>query len=214
MNLSLKNLFKSGGKAHWEKIYRKYDSTEVGWYQERPETSLQFIENTALSKSDKIIDVGGGESRLAVLLLDAGYRNITVLDISARALQAARQSAGEKAVQIRWIEADVTEYAFSRQFDLWHDRAVFHFLRDESQRRKYKAALESALKPGGHFIISTFSLDGPKKCSGLNVVRYDVSGLQAEIGANFELQHSGKELHHTPWGERQEFIWCWFQKIG
>ncbi len=146
--------------------------------------------------------------------MDAGYRNVTVLDISGQALQVARQLAGKMADHIRWIEADVTEYVFPSDFDLWHDRAVFHFLRDAPRRRKYVAALENALKPGGHFIISTFSSNGPKKCSGLNVVRYDVPRLQAEIGAKFVLRRWEKESHRTPWGEPQEFIWCWFQKIG
>ena len=205
-------IFKRNRKDHWERVYKKLSSTEVGWYQAFPERSLNLINNTCLGTDCRIIDVGGGTSRLSEHLLDQGYQNLTVLDISGNSIEKTKSQLGEKSREINWIEADVTKYNFMDQYDIWHDRAVFHFLTKAEDRKGYINALNQALKLNGHLIIATFSLDTPPKCSGLSVVRYSPESLQNELGENFNLVETSKDNHVTPSGVSQNFIFCRFVK--
>ncbi|MBW1841721.1 MAG: class I SAM-dependent methyltransferase [Deltaproteobacteria bacterium] len=204
--------FKRDRRAHWERVYKKKLPTEVGWYQEHPEMSLKLISATGVDVDGSIIDVGGGTSMLPGLLVDQGYRKLTVLDISANAIAKAKRQLGEKSKQIMWIEADVTSFSFTEKFDIWHDRAVFHFLTDALDRKKYVNSVNQALKPGGDLIVSTFGLNAPSKCSGLNVTRYSPETLHKEFGDNFDLIEVSKEVHLTPSRVQQPFIWCRFSK--
>jgi len=205
-------LFKLNQKDHWERVYKKNASTEVGWYQAYPERSLKLINDTGVGADGSIIDIGGGTSTLAGHLLDQGYRQITVLDLSGNAIEKAKLQLGEKSGRINWIEADVTKYSFMEKYDIWHDRAVFHFLTEAEDREGYKNSLDHALRLNGHLIISTFSPDAPPKCSGLSVVRYSPEALQNELGDNFILVESLVEDHVTPSGVKQNFIFCRFIK--
>src|SRR5690606_33602986 len=164
-------------KLHWEKIYKTKDLTEVSWYQQKPETSLEFIAALKLKKDAKIIDIGGGDSLLADHLLAEGYRNITVLDISEEALKKAKARLGKKAEQINWVVADAAEFSPSEKYDLWHDRAALHFLTSEDQIKKYLKNLNDSLKRGGHAIIGAFSEKGPTKCSGIEIKQYSLHEL-------------------------------------
>jgi SAM-dependent methyltransferase len=204
--------FKHNRKQHWERIYKKNKPDELSWYQNYPDVSLKLINATGIGTVGNIIDVGGGTSKLAGKLLDQGYTSLTVLDISGSSIEKAKLQYGEKSKHITWIEADVTKFNFPEIFDIWHDRAVFHFLTDPMDRRRYVASLHHALKPGGHLIISTFGLKGPPKCSGLNVVRYGAETLHKEFGDNFELIENFDEVHDTPSGVQQNFIYCRFTK--
>lgn len=192
-------------KSHWETIYRDKSALEVSWYQKEPRLSLELIERTGISKDATIIDVGGGASLLVDYLHNTGYTNLTVLDISASALDCARQRLAEQASMIDWIESDITAYRPSKTFALWHDRAVFHFLTDAVDRQKYVEVLKQSLQPNGHVIIAAFAIGGPDKCSGLNIVQYDANKLQAELGAGFELQEERSETHLTPDNKPQQF---------
>ena len=192
-------------KAHWEAVYEQKRETEVSWYQESPELSLELITALAPTPDVAIIDVGGGASRLVDELLKRGYRDISVLDLSQAALQAAQARMGAQAAAVRWIAADVTQWRPLRTYDLWHDRAAFHFLTTPADRACYVSRLTEALKSGGHAIIATFALDGPEKCSGLPIVRHDAAGLSAELGAAFELIETRTQGHVTPWGSLQKF---------
>ena len=205
-------LFKQNRKDHWERIYQKHSPTEVGWYQSYPERSLKLIHNTGVDTNSNIIDVGGGTSTLAKHLLDKGYEKLAVLDISGNSIERAKSQLGEKSREINWIEADVTKYSFTEQYDIWHDRAVFHFLTKAEDRKGYINSLNQALKLNGHLIIATFSLDAPPKCSGLSVVRYSSETLQSELGDNYILVESLVEDHVTPSGVKQNFIFCRFIK--
>jgi ubiquinone/menaquinone biosynthesis C-methylase UbiE len=197
-------------KAHWEHIYQAKTPTQVSWYQEHSLQSLQFIAQTNIAKTDQIIDVGGGPSALIGDLLKEGYQHVTVLDISAVALKVARERLGSRANEVIWLEADVLQTKLPHQeYDLWHDRAVFHFLTEPEDRRLYVKAVKEAVKPGGHVIVATFSRDGPERCSGLPVVRYEPESLHNEFGESFELLSSTNELHHTPFGTEQKFIYCY-----
>ena len=199
-------------KDHWERVYQKHSPTEVGWYQAYPERSMKLINNTGAGTDSSIIDVGGGTSKLAMHLLDQEYTRITVFDISGNSIEKAKSQLGEKSVKISWIEADVTKYSFTEQYDVWHDRAVFHFLTKPEDRKGYINSLNQALKLNGHLIIATFSLDAPPKCSGLSVVRYSPETLQNELRDNFNLVESFSENHVTPSGVSQNFIFCRFIK--
>lgn len=200
-------------KTHWEEIYHTKDSTQVSWYQLHPRLSLQYIQNTGIGKNGRIIDVGGGASTLVDDLLGAGFQHISVLDVSATALQVARQRLGARANDVNWIEADITQADLPEQFyDVWHDRAVFHFLTKVEDRQKYVETVRRSVKQGGHVIVATFALDGPDKCSGLEVVRYNPENLHDEFGAGFELTDSARETHHTPFGTDQKFIYCYCRK--
>lgn len=197
-------------KEHWEAVYTEKSPLEVSWYQAEPRLSLELIEGTGLSREAAIIDVGGGASVLVDRLLDKGYRDITVLDLSGRALAHARKRLGPRGKDVAWFETDVTEFRPPRQYDLWHDRAVFHFLTDAADRRDYVETLKRSLAPGGHVIIAAFAIGGPEKCSGLDIVQYDSAKMAAELGEGFALVGEKIELHETPWGTGQKFAYFHF----
>jgi ubiquinone/menaquinone biosynthesis C-methylase UbiE len=192
-------------KEHWEKVYNNKSSFEVSWYQAEPALSLQFIHAAKLDKDAYIIDVGGGASTLVDHLYNESFRNLAVLDISARALDYAKNRLGNKAEDVKWIEADVTEFVTPNQFDLWHDRAVFHFLSEFEERRKYIESLKRTLRRGGHLILAAFAIGGPTKCSGLDIRQYDSARLQNEIGPEFKLVDKTFEIHITPGNKEQRF---------
>jgi SAM-dependent methyltransferase len=197
-------------QSHWERIYTAKAPDEVSWYRPHLDTSLALIGGAAPDTSASIIDVGGGESTLVDDLLVRGYTDITVLDISATAIEANRKRLGEIGQRVRWLVADVTQADFERAaYDVWHDRAVFHFLTAPRDRAAYVRQVARAVKRGGHVIISTFGPEGPAKCSGLDVVRYDADSLHEEFGTRFRLAESSKELHQTPFGTTQQFIYCY-----
>ena len=197
-------------ESHWKNIYTKKDTKEVSWFQEHAETSLRIIQDCEQNKGAHIIDVGAGASTLVDDLLIAGYQNIDVLDISNEALQIAQQRLGNKADVVQWHCDNILTADLGRhQFDVWHDRAVFHFLTQEEERKAYVEQIYKALKPGGKVIISTFGPDGPQKCSGLPIVRYDHESLHNEFGAAFTLLEHGQEDHLTPDGSVQKFIYCY-----
>jgi SAM-dependent methyltransferase len=200
-------------KAHWEGVYGKRPVTEVSWYQEHSDVSLGLIGRTGVGKDGAIIDVGGGASTLVDDLLAAGYRDVTVLDISAAALRAAEARLGERAGAVRWVEADITEVELpGRRFDVWHDRAVFHFLTGADDRARYVERARHAVKHGGHVIVATFGPDGPLRCSGLPVVRYSPDRLHDEFGAAFAPVEHTSESHRTPFGTVQQFIYCYCRR--
>ena len=205
-------LFKRNRKDYWERVYQKHAPTELGWYQAYPETSIKLINNTGVSHDSRVIDVGGGTSKLSEHLLHQGYKELTVLDISSNSIKKAKSQLGEKSSRINWIEGDVTRYGFKEHYDVWHDRAVFHFLTKTEDRKGYVNSLDQALKLNGHLIIATFSLEAPPKCSGLSVVRYSPETLQNELGDNFNLIETLVEDHATPSGVKQNFIYCRFIK--
>ena len=197
-------------KTHWEKVYRTKAPEAVSWYRSHLETSVALIERAADARSASIIDVGGGESTLVDDLLLRGYKNITVLDVSQTALDLTKNRLGSAAEQVRWIVADITEIELEPgAYDLWHDRAVFHFLRAREPRICYVRQVARSVKPGGHVIVSTFGPEGPTKCSGLEVMHYDAESLHREFGTRFRLVESSKELHHTPFGTTQQFLYCY-----
>jgi len=199
-------------KDHWERVYQRLLPNEVGWYQAYPERSLKLIINTCVGADSRIIDVGGGTSKLSKHLLDQGYQKLTVLDISGNSIEKAKSQLGVESNRITWIEADVTKYSFNEHYDVWHDRAVFHFLKEAEERRGYINSLNQALKLNGNLIIATFSLDAPPKCSGLSVVRYSQETLQNALGDNFNLVEAFVENHVTPSNVKQNFIFCRFIK--
>lgn len=189
------------------------ETTQVSWYQRHPHLSLQYIRNTGAGKAAHIIDVGGGASTLVDHLLDDGFQHVTVLDISAEALEIAQKRLGQRAGSVTWLEADITQTTLSHQkYDIWHDRAVFHFLTEPQERQRYVHAVRKAVKPGGHVIVATFASDGPERCSGLEVARYDPQSLHSEFGADFELLDSTREEHQTPFHTEQKFIYCYCRK--
>jgi 2-polyprenyl-3-methyl-5-hydroxy-6-metoxy-1,4-benzoquinol methylase len=197
-------------KAHWETIYTSKAPDAVSWYRPHLETSLALIERAAGSPSASIIDVGGGESTLVDDLLGRGYENITVLDVSQVAIEVTKKRLGRAADQVRWIAADITQVQLEpSSYDVWHDRAVFHFLTAIEQRVAYVRTVANAVRPGGHVIVSTFGPEGPTKCSGLEIVRYDAESLHNQFGAHFHLLESYKELHRTPFGTTQQFLYCY-----
>jgi len=200
-------------KEHWESVYSTKTPDSVSWFQEHAETSLNFIKKLTLEKTAPIIDVGGGASTLVDDLILNNYSRLSVLDLSGAALAAAKKRMGNNSINVQWLEADVTEYQFNKhQFEVWHDRAVFHFLTKLEERQAYIQNLLHALKPNGHIIISTFAEDGPMQCSGLPVIRYSAETLQSELGERFLLQEQLKENHNTPFGTTQKFIFCHFVK--
>ncbi len=202
-------------KSHWERIFLAKKSGEVSWYQPRLEMSLALLQLTGVATDGAIIDVGGGISTLVDDLLDAGFTDITVLDIAASALDGVRERLGERAENVSWIEADVREVELSgARFDVWHDRAVFHFLTHKESRERYAAMMKSALKPGGHAIVATFGPDAPPRCSGLDVVRYSPENLLAELGPGLRMIHGARELHLTPSGNEQEFTYTCLQRVN
>ena len=200
-------------KAHWEEVYATKSATAVSWFQPHAALSLQLIEQTGVPEDAGIIDVGGGASTLVDDLLDAGYSNLTVLDLSDAALAASRARLASRADAVHWLVGDITQITLPEQaYAVWHDRAVFHFLTTEPQREAYVAAVMRAVKPGGHVIVATFAEDGPEKCSGLPVARYSAQGLHAQFGNPFTLLRQQREEHHTPFGTVQQFIYCLCRK--
>lgn len=196
-------------QAHWERIYTEKAPDTVSWYRPHLEKSLGLIGKFAPGKSASIIDVGGGESTLVDDLLSRGYENITVLDISQAAIDVSRKRLGAFSERVHWQVADIARVELpSSAYDLWHDRAVFHFLTVASDRAAYVRQVARAVRHGGHVIVSTFGPDGPMKCSGLDVVRYDPESLHGEFGEHFRLLESSKELHETPFGTVQQFLYC------
>lgn len=202
-------------KEHWEKVYNTKASTEVSWFQQHAKRSLKLIRDAAIPISASIIDVGGGASTLVDDLLADGYERLTVLDLSAAALAAAKARLGARASKVRWIEADVLETELPlNAYDVWHDRAVFHFLTTEDERQAYVHKVLQAVKPGGLVIVATFAEDGPTSCSGLPVMRYGASELHAEFGEPFQLLGHERESHHTPGGGEQKFVYCFCRKVA
>ena len=197
---------------HWNHVYQTKPPDDVSWFQTRPATSLGLIEACGVGKGDGIIDVGGGVSVLVDFLLDAGYSKLAVLDISAAALDHAKGRLGARADAVDWFAVDVTTFVPTRQFGLWHDRAVFHFLTDKADRQKYVEAMKRTLTPDGHAVIATFATDGPEKCSGLAVSRYDGPAISAELGAGFQLLEQVNETHVTPWKTEQRFSYFRFAR--
>ncbi|MBI3773934.1 MAG: class I SAM-dependent methyltransferase [Gammaproteobacteria bacterium] len=199
-------------QQHWETVYQTKATTEVSWYAQHLELSLRLIREVAMPGSH-IIDIGGGAATLVDDLLAVGYQHLTVLDISATALEKAKQRLGDKAAQVRWLKADITQASLPNQtYDVWHDRAVLHFLTEETDRTAYVKNLRASLKPGGHVIIGTFALDGPEKCSGLDVKRYDAKAMQALLGEDFVLEATHTPVHITPANKEQRFIVCRFRR--
>ena len=197
-------------KEYWEHVYASKPATRVSWFQEHAEQSLRLIAETGVPLSAAVIDVGGGASTLVDDLLARGYASLTVLDISAAALKATKARLGASASRVQWLEGDVvTTELPPHAYDLWHDRAVFHFLTSAEQRQAYVRKVLGAVKVGGHVIVSTFAEDGPLQCSGLPVMRYTANELHAEFGSPFELVRHEKEEHHTPSGSIQKFVYCY-----
>jgi ubiquinone/menaquinone biosynthesis C-methylase UbiE len=199
----------TSSKTHWDAVYESRSPTELSWYQPKPTRSLELLDQLGLASSTAIIDVGGGTSTLVDALLDLGLTSIAVLDISHAALEHAKTRLGARAASVEWIESDVTRanLGAAARYDMWHDRAVFHFLTSQEDRRLYVAAATRALRPGGIALIATFSPNGPTRCSGLDVVRYDSAHLARELGSGFSLERSVDELHHTPAGVVQPFTY-------
>jgi SAM-dependent methyltransferase len=197
-------------KDHWESIYERKPPDRVSWYRPHLERSLDFIDGAALAPDAAIIDVGGGTSTLVDDLLVRGYTNVTVLDMSVAAIETAKARLGDRERLVRWLVADVTEVALdANAYDFWHDRAVFHFLRERADRRKYVAAARHAVKPGGKVLVATFGPEGPERCSDLEVVRYDADTLHEEFGPEFRKLGSQTEVHQTPAGTDQQFVYCY-----
>jgi SAM-dependent methyltransferase len=197
-------------QAHWEEIYRSKAPDAVSWYRPHLDSSLALIERFAPSRSASIIDVGGGESTLVDDLIARGYGDVTVLDISETAIQYTRRRLGENANRPAWLLGDITETALPlARYDVWHDRAVFHFLTEPRQRLDYVRKVVWSVKPGGHVVIGTFGLHGPDTCSGLGVMRYDAGSLHGEFGPRFRLIQSSEEQHRTPFGTTQQFVHCY-----
>ena len=202
-------------KQHWEKVYASKATDAVSWFQEHAGLSLDLINATGAGRDAGIIDVGGGASTLVDDLVAAGYSDLTVLDLSAAALSAARGRLGEKENRVRWIEADITAVDLpAKRYDIRHDRAVFHFLTDPGARAAYVRTVFDAVKPGGHVIVATFAEDGPAQCSGLPVMRYRADELHDEFGEAFTLLKHQKEEHHTPSGMVQQFVYCYCRRIS
>ncbi|MHB1312170.1 MAG: class I SAM-dependent methyltransferase [Gemmatimonadaceae bacterium] len=196
-------------KAHWEKVYRDKGPDQVSWFQAEARLSRELIERAAPDRSASILDVGAGASTLVDGLLASGYRRLTVLDLSVAALEQTRRRLGADAVHVTLLEADVLTAPFAAAaFDVWHDRAVFHFLTDAAQRSRYIAQVRHAVRPGGHVLVATFADDGPLRCSGLEVARYSVEQLHGVFGAEFQLVTSTREDHVTPSGGHQAFVYC------
>lgn len=200
-------------KQHWEKVYSTRKPDSFSWFQEHADASLRLIHNTGLGKNAAIIDAGGGSSNLVDDLVADGYTDVTVIDLSSVALIAAKKRLGKYADAVHWMEGDITRAVFPiHRFDIWHDRAVFHFLTDPADRKTYVEQVMRAVRPGGHVIVATFAEDGPEKCSGLPVMRYKPEALHDEFGDAFLLVKHEKEAHHTPSGEVQQFVYCYCRK--
>jgi len=202
-------------KTHWETVYSSKSTDEVSWFQPHADLSLNLIKATGVGRGAAIIDVGGGASTLVDDLVAEGYADLTVLDLSAAALKAARKRLGAEADRVCWLEADITKAALpASRYDIWHDRAVFHFLTAPADRAAYVRTVLRAVKPGGHVIVATFAEDGPLQCSGLPVMRYRADELHDQFGEAFTLIQHQKEEHHTPFGTVQQFVYCYCRRIN
>jgi len=197
-------------KGHWDNIYSDKKAVEVSWYQQYPKQSMALIEATGVDLSASIIDIGGGASTLVDALLAVGYKNLSVLDISHAAIAQAKARLAQQADRVEWLAQDITRFDAKAPFDVWHDRAVFHFLTDAADRASYVKAMSGALRPGSHAIVATFALDGPEKCSGLEIVRYSPETLSDVFAENFKLVETQTEKHTTPGGASQSFVYCRF----
>jgi 2-polyprenyl-3-methyl-5-hydroxy-6-metoxy-1,4-benzoquinol methylase len=206
------NMADSDRKTHWEKVYTTKTETGVSWYQDDPKLSLELIGAFAPTEGGRIIDVGGGASILVGRLLDLPFERIAVLDFSEAALGKAKSRLGESASQVEWIVADLTEIRDVGSFDVWHDRAVFHFLTESEDRKKYVDLARKTVPKGGHLIIATFADAGPKRCSDLSVRRYNADSLRVEFGQGFLLAREAREMHKTPWGSSQQFFYGVFRR--
>jgi SAM-dependent methyltransferase len=201
-------------RDHWSSVFTEKAEGDVSWFQQHPNTSLGFIRKAASGLDAKIVDVGGGASRLVDALLDAGYQGLAVVDIAGSALERSRQRLGARAEQVSWITSAIGSWIPGEAFDVWHDRAVFHFMTLPEERATYLATMRRGLKLGGHAIIATFALDGPERCSGLPVRRYEPEALAAELGRGFSLLESLREEHLTPGGKTQSFQYSLFRRLA
>ena len=200
-------------RAHWDETYTIKADSQVSWFQETPEPSLTLIKTAAPSHKAAIIDIGGGASRIVDHLLAAGYDDLSVLDLSSVALEQSRARLGPRADNVSWIVADITQWQPPRQWEVWHDRAVFHFLTDPAAQESYLAALKRGTRPGSAVIIATFALDGPERCSGLPVQRYSPATLAGRLGGDFALHAAQTETHPTPFGTTQRFSFAAFRRL-
>ncbi|MBB4807498.1 ubiquinone/menaquinone biosynthesis C-methylase UbiE [Chryseobacterium defluvii] len=200
----------AANKNHWETVYETKNPNQVSWTQKKPQISLDLINSFKLEKNARIIDIGGGDSNLADFLLEEGYQNITVLDISAKALEKAQKRLGPNASNVTWIEADITEFEPDEAYDLWHDRAAFHFLTKPEHIQKYISTAQNCIKKG--MVIGTFSKNGPTKCSGLDILQYDEKSLEALFENGFEKINVIMENHTTPFDTKQNFVFCSFKR--
>ncbi|PHP68779.1 SAM-dependent methyltransferase [Zhengella mangrovi] len=200
-------------KTHWDGVYGGKSEAQLSWHQNDPAVSLELIELASVTASSSVIDIGGGTSRLAGTLLGTGLHDVTVLDLSQVALDAARDRLGKGGETVTWICADITCWTPDRQYDLWHDRAVFHFLVDPPERAAYLQSLDRAVRIGGHAIIATFAPDGPETCSGLPVARYSPVELASLLDESFALEADRHHLHQTPWGKSQSFQYSLFRRF-
>jgi SAM-dependent methyltransferase len=199
-------------QAHWENVYTTKGENEVSWFQQSPAPSFELITQAGATHASAIIDIGGGASRLVDHLVGQGFEDVTVLDLSGAALEAAKRRLERRADPVHWVVADATAWEPAKAYDIWHDRAAFHFLTDEKDRAAYIARLTQGVKAGGHAIIATFALDGPEKCSGLPVARYDSASLARTLGSKFLLVHTRRHEHATPRGSRQMFQFSVFRR--
>jgi SAM-dependent methyltransferase len=201
-------------RSHWENVYKSKGERDVSWFEESPAISLDLIRATAVTPDASIIDIGGGASRLVDTLLDEGFEAVTVLDLSEKALATSKTRLGGRSIKVRWIVADVSVWNPSQTYDVWHDRAAFHFLADPSDRAAYAERVLRAVRPGGHVIIGTFAPDGPERCSGLPVVRHNAVSLGQMLGRSFELAESRNHAHQTPLGTIQRFQFSRFRRLN
>lgn len=201
-------------RIHWQSTYGAKDERKVGWFQDEPQPSLDLVSRFAPSLTSAIIDVGGGAARLIDHLLSRGFKNVSVLDLSENALAIAQERLGPRATSVHWLVGDATSWTPPQPFVIWHDRATFHFLTEAADRAAYLARLEQGLAPGGHVVIGTFALDGPEKCSGLPVVRYDLDTLAETLGPAFERVHTQRHVHTTPGGKPQAFQFSVFRRAS
>ena len=200
-------------QAHWDKVYTDKRENELSWFQESPALSVELIAEVGATTASALVDVGGGASRLVDLLVERGFQAITIVDISEAAISIAKTRLGDSGRSVQWVVADVTMWQpAAGAYDVWHDRAAFHFLTEEHDRAAYVAHLRKAVRLGGHAIIGTFALDGPEWCSGLRVARYDARSLGETVGQGFELLGTRRHAHLTPWGSEQRFQFSWFRK--